>query len=127
MKFSHTTIVSPLTLVTVGLTLGFPRAAMSEKLTCGEYFIEQGLQSSRMLVLVMSLVAFASEWCAFERRAALFKIPPTSTEDSYDFDSTSVKSGTHTGSLPVSNRHVISGWTKKIKYSYSLPVNPTRK
>jgi len=37
--------------------------------------IEQGLESSRTLVLVMSQSAFASEWVALERHTALFRDP----------------------------------------------------
>ncbi|MCH8242756.1 MAG: toll/interleukin-1 receptor domain-containing protein [Planctomycetes bacterium] len=37
--------------------------------------IEQGLESSRTLVLVMSQVAFDSEWVTLERHTALFRDP----------------------------------------------------
>lgn len=37
--------------------------------------IEQGLESSRTLVLVMSKAAFASEWVTLERHTALFRDP----------------------------------------------------
>jgi len=37
--------------------------------------IDQGLESSRTLVLVMSQAAFASEWVTLERHTALFRDP----------------------------------------------------
>ena len=37
--------------------------------------IEQGLESSRTLVLVMSQAAFDSEWVTLERHTALFRDP----------------------------------------------------
>jgi len=37
--------------------------------------IEQGLEQSRTLVLVMSKHAFASEWVLLERHTALFRDP----------------------------------------------------
>ncbi|MBP85696.1 MAG: hypothetical protein CMJ64_03110 [Planctomycetaceae bacterium] len=37
--------------------------------------IEQGLESSRTLVLVMSTAAFDSEWVTLERHTALFRDP----------------------------------------------------
>lgn len=37
--------------------------------------IEQGLESSRTLILVMSQAAFASEWVTLERHTALFRNP----------------------------------------------------
>ena len=37
--------------------------------------IEQGLESSRTLVLVMSQAAFDSEWVTLERHTALFREP----------------------------------------------------
>src|SRR4030095_12722101 len=41
--------------------------------------IEQGLERSRTLILIMSQNAFASEWVALERHTALFR-DPTNTE-----------------------------------------------
>ena len=37
--------------------------------------IEQGLEQSRTLILVMSQNAFTSEWVALERHTALFRDP----------------------------------------------------
>ncbi len=39
--------------------------------------IEQGLESSRTLVLVMSQPAYDFEWVTLERHTALFRDPPT--------------------------------------------------
>ncbi len=64
--------------------------------------IEQGLESSRTLVLVMSRAAFASEWVTLERHTALFRDPPsTSKNDSSHYDSTTVTSRTRSGNSPM--------------------------